>query len=915
MVASPSLPPLALARQLVDQVQDDPGRARDQALGLLDRSDLDPHAAVVARWALGRACHELDQVDAAVSALEVALANALTLAPTDQLREDAASIRVSLSVCLFAQGDGAGARHQLDRAEPDLSGGPRGRAIMQRALIEHRSGNEHQAVALFDQAMPLLEGAGDVLAQARLLANRGALLTYLGRWGDAEHDFEQQVGLATQLDQRLVVASAQHNLAFLHGRMGDLPRSLAEFEQARVQYRAAGNPGRLVAALDADVVEVLVAAGLWAEAAERARALAEGNQRRGNRPGEAEARLRLAEACLALGQREEAGAAARLAHAAFEASDRSAWAALASYVGLQADAPPRPVPVGSLLGEAGGSDGSWAPFAAVAEVLASQGWVRQAARAQLEAGQRALAVGRRAEATKALEAVAGHGRSSVAELKIMAWHAEALRRLAAGNRPGAERALVAGLGQVGRHRATLGATELRVGSAWHGQGLARLGLDLAFNRRHRQARSVLLWNERLKAGATQLHRVAPSEDAELEEALAELRRQEMGWREATAAGEDPGDRPRQLARQEGRVASISRRSRGSAGSDRGVLTGAGLNRLLAETGVGQDVDLVEYVIRDDHLWAVVVSRGRARLRALGPVAEAETSIDHLLFALRRAAFGVGGSRQANGVEASLRRSLDDLDRILVQPLGLGDREVPVVVVPSGRLHDLPWSGLPGLRGRVPTVTPSFTRWARPPRPAPPDRSALLVAGPDLAAAPAEVEAIAAARTGPAPTVTLTGRAASPGEVLARLPEFDVAHVAAHGLFQEQSPMFSALVLHGGRLSVYDLERLPAGPRTVILPACNAARSAVAFDHELLGTAGALLSIGVESVVAPLVPVPDGPTAVLMPAVHRDLQAGLAPAAAIDRLAAGAWAHDSLATTATALAFVCFGTRGGGFTPG
>lgn len=48
----------------------------------------------------------------------------------------------------------------------------------------------------------------------------------------------------------------------------------------------------------------------------------------------------------------------------------------------------------------------------------------------------------------------------------------------------------------------------------------------------------------------------------------------------------------------------------------------------------------------------------------------------------------------------------------------------------------------------------------------------------------------------------------------------------HALFRADNPLFSALQLADGPLTVYDLERLRAAPRDMILSACDDGVSAV-----------------------------------------------------------------------------------------
>src|SRR5271170_371607 len=85
-------------------------------------------------------------------------------------------------------------------------------------------------------------------------------------------------------------------------------------------------------------------------------------------------------------------------------------------------------------------------------------------------------------------------RSGPAAQRVRVWYGEALNRLAAGNRTGALSALRSGLEVADEHRATLGATELRVRTATTVSQLADLGLELSFD--SKRPVEVLRWSER-----------------------------------------------------------------------------------------------------------------------------------------------------------------------------------------------------------------------------------------------------------------------------------------------------------------------------------------------------------------------------------------------------------------------------------
>src|SRR5690606_26203211 len=116
----------------------------------------------------------------------------------------------------------------------------------------------------------------------------------------------------------------------------------------------------------------------------------------------------------------------------------------------------------------------------VAAELAETGWLTPALDARLYAAS--LAAGQADHADQLARALAATRRGP-ADLRVRAWHVVALLREAAGDTPGARRALLAGARILRAYQATLGATDLRTLAAGYATDLAATGLRLAVRTR------------------------------------------------------------------------------------------------------------------------------------------------------------------------------------------------------------------------------------------------------------------------------------------------------------------------------------------------------------------------------------------------------------------------------------------------
>lgn len=119
-----------------------------------------------------------------------------------------------------------------------------------------------------------------------------------------------------------------------------------------------------------------------------------------------------------------------------------------------------------------------------------------------------------------------------------------------------------------------------------------------------------------------------------------------------------------------------------------------------------DHALVEVIGDGDALHAAVVTQGGVRLRRLGDANLVAHELDRLGFALRRIAQARGSDTSRAAAVDAAAAGAERLDALLLAPVAMDIGCRPVVLVPTGGLHAVPWALLPTARGRPVTVAPS-----------------------------------------------------------------------------------------------------------------------------------------------------------------------------------------------------------------
>lgn len=311
-----------------------------------------------------------------------------------------------------------------------------------------------------------------------------------------------------------------------------------------------------------------------------------------------------------------------------------------------------------------------------------------------------------------------------------------------------------------------------------------------------------------------------------------------------------------------------------------------------------DITMLSYHVIGGAFVAFVSARGEIRtVRDLGTVETTENLLRGLEMQWDRFRAGPNFvNRHMPLLERSTRRILtalyDDLMRPVRDlidevggPAATAGEPRKLVVVPHGLLHNVPFHALfDGERYMLEdfeiSYAPSATVYAlcqkRKPRET--KRSLVMgVADPSIPAVAEEARAVAATLTG---AELLINEDATTERLREAAKESSPVHLACHGLFRTDNPMFSSLKLHDGWLTAADVMGLNLDGALVTLSACESGRSEVFAGDESIGLTRAFLGAGAATLTVSLWLVQDETTVRLMRSWYEKIGSGSEPAAAL-----------------------------------
>jgi CHAT domain-containing protein/Tfp pilus assembly protein PilF len=284
--------------------------------------------------------------------------------------------------------------------------------------------------------------------------------------------------------------------------------------------------------------------------------------------------------------------------------------------------------------------------------------------------------------------------------------------------------------------------------------------------------------------------------------------------------------------------------------------------------------LIEYYSTGDRLLAAVVTREQMEIVPITTLSRVANVLHLLRFQFSKFRMGASYTRQfERALLCTTLAHLEALYKELILPLHASLRGTHLIFVPHGPLHFLPFHALKNddlyladayTISYAPSAT-VFTLCQEKPRSQ--KQRSLVLGIPDERAPQILTEVQSVAALLPRAALFLGEQATA--EVLRQKgPETGLLHIATHGVYRQDNPMFSAIRLGDGYMNLYDLYQMRLGAKLVTLSGCATGMNFVAAGDELLGLQRGLFCAGATSLLLALWDVHDGSTAQFMEDFYR-----------------------------------------------
>jgi CHAT domain-containing protein len=758
--------------------------------------------------------------------------------------------------------------------------------------IYHRQDRFEESIAHYEDAYRGLMPYKDAEGIAVVLSNMAVCLISLNDFPRALATYQRARAFCHEHNMPLLVAQADYNIAYLYYLRGEYSHAIEALYAARRACEATGDAYHF-ALCHLDLSDIYLELNLSEEAREMAH---EGFLRFEKLGMGYEAAKTLANEATAYAQQGKTVQALERFTKAREMFGREknlVWPWLIDlYQGL-------------LLFHEGRYFESRRLCAAAAVFFDQSALPGKAVLAHLVLARIALQVGDPAEAER--ETAESLARLADLQTPVLAYQARLLQgqlAQARNDRPAALRAFLAAKESLETMRSRLQGEELKISFLKNRMQVYEALLDLFISGDGSDATTeeALEWIEAAKSRSMiemifQSGQSLPLGEAGQSELVRRIRdlREELNWYyhrielEQLRPEERSGERLDTLQKKaQGHEKELLRSLRELPARERETATlevPSDLSVAQLQSALPADATLIEYFSSGDRLLAAIMTRAEIRILPVTVL----TRVTHILQLLRfqLSKFRMGSEYVRRFEDPLLRATQSHLESLyneLLAPLRPYCHGQRLIIVPHGPLHFLPFHAL---KNGEEYLSDSFTVSYAPSasvffafqeKPASTNTGSLVFGIPDERAPQILEEAQSVAALLPHSSLH-TGSEATSALLREKGPNTGLLHIATHGVYRQDNPMFSGIRLGDGYLNLFDLYQMRLNANLVALSGCATGMNFVAAGDELLGLQRGLFYAGASTLLLSLWDVHDQSTRELMQLFYREyLRTGEMPSA-------------------------------------
>jgi CHAT domain-containing protein len=754
--------------------------------------------------------------------------------------------------------------------------------------LYYRLNKYSEALTHYDLAQHALKDTEDVLAIASIGLNRAYVLTEMNRFDEAVQSFELTKEHCERHGMTLWAAIADRGISQMHFRRGNYSTALRILEEVRHKHEELGD-ARRVGLCDMDRAEIYLELNLFDDAATIARRAFDIFDRLGNRYEAGKCLTYEGVAELKLLHDREAGQALLTARNIFVEEGNEVWVAVIDLWRAQLLIRQQQFSTAQELAQQAAEvfEKQQAPArAANARVLSAQSWL------ELEETAPALK-----EAQKALDEIEGYYAPWVSYQCY-----NTLGRLTElkGATDQAEQLYLKAIDQMESLRGNIRLDEMRLSFGRDKYQVYENIVNLKLNKG--EARAAFQYVERSKSrtlidlleknletvwdtGADESPRLQRIRTIREELNIFYSRLNEVSTT-GRASSTDTTTRE-EIARREQELVELLREV-GSEKSGWATLQSLKIPTVdEVQAMLRPDEVVVEYYTVGDRFQAFIISQNDFQVvRDLTTAGAVRIALKGLTFQLSKFHLHTNYVQQhAAQLLQATQHHLRELHRQLIEPIENRIRYASLILVPHQLLHYLPFHALYDGKSylveshdisRAPSA--SVLKICREKKIQKTEQDLILAVADEMT--PYINDEVQALRELLPKGLFFVGKEARHDKLRRYGQTAGKLHIAAHGIFRPDNPMFSSLKLGDSWLNLFDIFNLQLGAELTVLSACETGMSAIWEGDELLGLARGFLYAGTPSLLVSLWTVHDRSTAKLMRRFYEGLARGLSKSRAL-----------------------------------